>query len=256
MARIFNSIRQRLLAQNLPDRQAGRFTRYLIYAVGEIVLVVIGILIALQINLWKEDRKSVTIEHNILKEINNGLAKDLADIAHNQKGHANGIRSCAFWNKVIHGQEVNTDSLDFYYWYLTRSFTLAQNTASYGSLKSRGLELISNDSLRLQITNLYDVEYVPMKALEETYSETQFHEAYQVAINRIMAPLLAFNEAGELVSVNTSVQLGDDARNELMSYLWRITRKRQHVLKNYVTLEEMIQQLRTRISEELATRPN
>jgi len=37
MARIFNTIRQRMLAQNLPDRQAGRFTRYLIYAVGEIL---------------------------------------------------------------------------------------------------------------------------------------------------------------------------------------------------------------------------
>jgi hypothetical protein len=40
MSRIFNSIRQRLLAQN-------RFTRYILYAIGEIVLVVIGILIAL-----------------------------------------------------------------------------------------------------------------------------------------------------------------------------------------------------------------
>lgn len=46
MPRIFNSIRQKLLSQNLPDRKQGRFTRYLIYAVGEIVLVVIGILIA------------------------------------------------------------------------------------------------------------------------------------------------------------------------------------------------------------------
>jgi hypothetical protein len=43
MARIFNTIRQRLLKEN-------RLTRYLVYAIGEIVLVVIGILIALQIN--------------------------------------------------------------------------------------------------------------------------------------------------------------------------------------------------------------
>ena len=43
MPRIFNSIRQRLLAQN-------RFTRYFVYAIGEILLVVIGILIAMQTN--------------------------------------------------------------------------------------------------------------------------------------------------------------------------------------------------------------
>ena len=50
MPRIFNSIRQRLLKEN-------RFTRYLVYAVGEIVLVVIGILIALQINDFSAQRK-------------------------------------------------------------------------------------------------------------------------------------------------------------------------------------------------------
>ena len=47
MSRIFNKIRHNLLAQN-------RFTRYLVYALGEIVLVVIGILIAFQLNIKKE----------------------------------------------------------------------------------------------------------------------------------------------------------------------------------------------------------
>ncbi|MDR5590982.1 DUF6090 family protein [Christiangramia sp. SM2212] len=50
MIKLFRNIRRRLLREN-------RFTRYLIYAIGEIVLVVIGILIALQINNWNENRK-------------------------------------------------------------------------------------------------------------------------------------------------------------------------------------------------------
>ena len=62
MARIFNTIRQRLLAQN-------RFTRYLIYAIGEIVLVVIGILIALQINMWNEGRKDRVKEQVVLTRL-------------------------------------------------------------------------------------------------------------------------------------------------------------------------------------------
>jgi hypothetical protein len=72
MARIFNTIRQRLLAQN-------RLTRYLVYAIGEIVLVVIGILIALQINLWNEGRKDRVKEqvvlHRLLEEFNSNLAQ-------------------------------------------------------------------------------------------------------------------------------------------------------------------------------------
>ena len=49
MIKFFRKIRQKLLTQN-------KFSKYLLYAVGEIVLVVIGILIALQINNWNQDR--------------------------------------------------------------------------------------------------------------------------------------------------------------------------------------------------------
>ena len=49
MISLFRKLRQKLLAQN-------RIPQYLTYAIGEIFLVVIGILIALQINTWKEER--------------------------------------------------------------------------------------------------------------------------------------------------------------------------------------------------------
>ena len=51
MIKFFRKIRQQLLSEN-------KFSKYLIYAIGEIVLVVIGILIALQINNWNENRKA------------------------------------------------------------------------------------------------------------------------------------------------------------------------------------------------------
>ena len=50
MLRFLSRMRRELLPEN-------RFTRYLLYALGEIVLVVLGILIALQINNWSEQRK-------------------------------------------------------------------------------------------------------------------------------------------------------------------------------------------------------
>ena len=69
MARIFNTIRQRLLAQN-------RFTRYLLYAIGEIVLVVIGILIALQINNGNVDRTERKVEKEYIASLIEDLAVD------------------------------------------------------------------------------------------------------------------------------------------------------------------------------------
>jgi len=51
MIKFFRKIRQKLLSEN-------KFSKYLIYAIGEIILVVIGILIALQINNWNEQSKA------------------------------------------------------------------------------------------------------------------------------------------------------------------------------------------------------
>jgi len=59
MLRYFRTIRQKFLSEN-------KFSKYTIYAVGEIILVVIGILIALQINNWNENRKKRNNEQQYL----------------------------------------------------------------------------------------------------------------------------------------------------------------------------------------------
>ena len=69
MIKFFRHIRQRLVIEN-------RFSKYLLYAIGEIILVVIGILIALQINNWNEERKQDAIEIGYLKRLVNDLEKD------------------------------------------------------------------------------------------------------------------------------------------------------------------------------------
>lgn len=64
MLKFFRTIRKTLLNE-------GKTTRYFKYAVGEIVLVVIGILIALQINNWNEQRKEKIKETIVIKSLNN-----------------------------------------------------------------------------------------------------------------------------------------------------------------------------------------
>ena len=70
MFRFFRQIRVKLLREN----QTGR---YLKYAVGEIVLVVIGILIAVQINNWNQDRKDDRIVKEYLVKIKSHTMEDL-----------------------------------------------------------------------------------------------------------------------------------------------------------------------------------
>ena len=62
MIKFFRKIRQQLLVEN-------KFSKYLLYAIGEIILVVIGILIALQINNWNEVRKTENMGKVYIGEI-------------------------------------------------------------------------------------------------------------------------------------------------------------------------------------------
>ena len=70
MIKFFRKIRQKLLSEN-------RFSKYLLYAIGEIVLVVIGILIALQINTWNENIKSLEQEKTYYCKIAEDLQVDI-----------------------------------------------------------------------------------------------------------------------------------------------------------------------------------
>lgn len=73
MIKFFKKIRQRLLAVN-------KFGKYLIYAFGEIVLVVIGILIALSVNNYNENQKQETIITETLRLIHRELSEDIRKV--------------------------------------------------------------------------------------------------------------------------------------------------------------------------------
>ncbi|MFY0602857.1 MAG: ankyrin repeat domain-containing protein [Flavobacteriaceae bacterium] len=57
-----------------------KFSKYLLYAIGEIVLVVIGILIALQLNTWKDDKQNKKIELDYLNGIVANLERDISEL--------------------------------------------------------------------------------------------------------------------------------------------------------------------------------
>lgn len=73
MIKFFRKLRQKLLAEN-------KFSKYLLYAIGEIILVVIGILIALQINNANTYRKETQTLHGYLRSIKNNVESDKQQI--------------------------------------------------------------------------------------------------------------------------------------------------------------------------------
>jgi len=70
MINFFSKIRKKLADDNKP-------LKYMRYAIGEIVLVMVGILLALQVNNWNEGQKERLLENEILTDLLIDLKKDL-----------------------------------------------------------------------------------------------------------------------------------------------------------------------------------
>lgn len=192
MITFFRSIRKNLITEGIA-------TRYLKYAVGEIILVVIGILIALQINNWNNEKQQEKIEIKYLKELKENLKKDLNDIEFNISFNESKLTSNKIILDYLNGQTAEVDSIEFHFSNLFFSTRTLVNMSAYENLKSRGLEIISNDSLRQQITTLYEFNFYNTIDFE-TKDDHEFQ--YQILVPEITKNLniTQFNVNGGNIS--------------------------------------------------------
>ena len=150
MIKFFRKIRQNLLSE-------GKTGKYFKYAIGEIVLVVIGILIALAINNWNDNRKSKLTEikyvNDLIEDLNNDVIalKEFTVDLESKKASKRKLES------FLENKE-GIDSIEFHIvnqYILTERFTPSNITIE--ELKnSGGLKIIRNVDLRRQIVSMYN----------------------------------------------------------------------------------------------------
>lgn len=216
----------------------------------EFLSIFVAVISAFALNNWNENRKGRDAEDKILAEIYNGLRKDLSDIDMNILGHQAGNRATKYFRDLLRGDEVNKDSLLLYYFSLTRDFVSIQNTSGYETLKSRGFELIENDSLRSRIISLYEYDYNILRKLEEEYYEMQFQQNYFQEINRILSRNFVFDDKKRFVGIETPLRITADEERLLLSYLWKIKVNRDFVLGYYADMRNRVQKVRGDIGRE------
>ena len=185
MVQFFRNIRRRLI-------ESGRVRRYLAYASGEILLVVIGILIAMQINNWNEDRKLSLALDSSLWEVREDLIQDTMEL-----NRMIIIRKIDFEAQkkviaVLEGNQPQTNTLyaDLARVILRRNVTLIRN--GFDLINEIGLSKLSNISLRnalvvyynknqVDVANEvsddnYEFENVPLPYVREHFREWDFDE--------------------------------------------------------------------------------
>lgn len=152
MIKFFRQIRLKLLSNN-------KVGKYFLYAIGEITLVVIGILIAISINNWNEKEKLRNKEIILLKNIKNDLLASKAELDDaSERTYLQNLETRKLVDHLVKHKDYN-DSLSnilgsFIYFnspYLTYS--------TYESMKSSGTYIISNDNLLKTITELYEHDF-------------------------------------------------------------------------------------------------
>jgi Family of unknown function (DUF6090) len=160
MLKFFRKIRQRLLTEN-------KISKYLLYAIGEIVLVVIGILIALSVNNWNQENKDRKLGEDYLLRIHRDLVQDTISfrqiIAHNNnlREEIKGLL-VTLYNGIDNIQQVQKIGA-IYDKALDQVFSPNDNTYK-GMISSGALGLVQNLELKEEIVNLYS-EYDQTRAL-------------------------------------------------------------------------------------------
>ena len=149
MIKFFRTIRKTLIMEN-------KTSKYLKYAIGEIVLVVVGILIALQINNWNENRKLRNLENKLLSMFQTTIAQDTADLHQEGKWFDEILIYSDFIKTKFKDNSAYEKRLDTAFAAIS-TFNIAESDYTpYEELKSVGLNIITNDSLRKYMVKYYE----------------------------------------------------------------------------------------------------
>jgi hypothetical protein len=131
MIKFFRKIRYNLL-------QTGKTGEYLKYAIGEIFLVVIGILIALQINNWNEDRKDKKLEQNYLSKIHEEFKQNKEQFDRIISIHRQSYESSIWIIENHNKSDINIDTLRKHLKLFRYSYTYNPSKSSIDAIINSG----------------------------------------------------------------------------------------------------------------------
>jgi len=162
MIGFFRKIRKKLADDNKP-------LKYMRYAIGEIVLVMFGILLALQVNNWNEERKDREKEQKVLETLAYNLERN-SILLHEALGRVEELnKSGKIVFNFFEGKETFHDTLDNHF-NLGKRNGVMQGIIShegYENYKNAGFDIILSDAIKTNVLHLFEVEYPHLEAYRQ-----------------------------------------------------------------------------------------
>ncbi len=152
MIKFFSRIRRKLIDD-------GNLKRYFIYAIGEILLVMIGILLALYVNNKNESRKEVSKGFEIIGEIRENLESNSKQFQQEIELENRVISSIDIVLSNVNEIKIYHDTLDKHFHLCGFWPTSTWETSGYEAIKSHGVESVKSKTLRKKINELYEIKY-------------------------------------------------------------------------------------------------
>lgn len=190
MLSFFRKIRKKILADN-------KFSKYILYAIGEIVLIVLGILIALSINNWNESKKNRAQEIVLLNNLKQDLIRDTIDIKEGIVLFNSFYREeRKLLNFLYHNDNEPETPIDYNLALSTPTIALIHQS-SFKNLQSNDPRLLTNNTLRKKITRHYDFFAEMVIALED---ETDAYDTYSMKLPYFLKYFNAVNKPDILLN--------------------------------------------------------
>tara|TARA_R110002073_G_scaffold53840_4_gene138866 strand:+ start:72632 stop:73324 length:693 start_codon:yes stop_codon:yes gene_type:complete len=134
--------------------------KYFKYAIGEIILVVIGILIALNINNWNEEKKSIQKGRDILVDIKENLEFNTIQFQDDIEINRNVVNSIDIILNNITVTKIYNDSLGKHIRYVNWWASARWKSSGYEALVKHGVEIVQSKELQESIIDLYEISYI------------------------------------------------------------------------------------------------
>jgi len=187
--------------------------KYLKYAIGEIILVVIGILIALSINNWNNQRIERKLESSILQEIISNLDFDLEHIEEQIRWDERHGKHNQIIYEHLRDKTPITDSLKYSYAYLYGYGNFLPMTVVFENLKSEGVNIIKNEDLRREISKLYNYYYSEATTqLKETIVYAQERHYNEISEHLIIEKPYTSAKPIDLIALQNDIQFQESLK--------------------------------------------